>query len=169
VSREVERLRQVLAYDRESGVFTWLVDRTMPTGGIVLPSRIGTVAGCINGGRVSICIFGRQNLAHRLAWLYVYGSWPRMPLDHIDGDQTNNRISNLRMATKSQNGQNVKKARRNSKSGVLGVYWNKRFSKWIAELTLDGKRVHCSYHRLIDDAAAAYAKAKSEFHPFSTG
>jgi hypothetical protein len=96
-----ERLRQLLHYDPERGVFTWLsrpAERSWNT------RFAGTRAGTINGlGYVVIGILGRRYKAHRLAWLYVHGEWPGRELDHINCDKSDNRIANLRPATRSQN------------------------------------------------------------------
>lgn len=161
-------LMELLSYDPESGRFTWLKERVLPMGGIATPLRIGTTAGhvCKKYGRVLIHFKGRPHLAHRLAWLYVHGQWPALGIDHIDGDPSNNTVGNLRLANKSENGQNVRRARCNSKSGVLGVSWNKRRKKWEAEVTLGGEKVHRSYHRSLDEAVATHAAAKAAAHPF---
>ena len=55
-------------------------------------------------GHIRICIMRVKYLAHRLAWLYVTGSWPSQDIDHIDGDPTNNRFANLREVTHQENG-----------------------------------------------------------------
>lgn len=162
-------LKSALSYDMSAGVFRWLEDRVLPSGGIACPSRKGMVAGTTSTGRVCIHFKGRPHLAHRLAWLYVYGEWPPIGIDHIDGDPSNNRFSNLRLADKSQNGQNVHRARVNSKSGKLGVTWNKANKKWVSEVTLNGRRVHCAYHDSLEEAVAVHAIAKSLNHPFMSG
>src|SRR5690554_1763211 len=96
-------LHEVLNYCPDTGVLTWK-KQLAPRG------RIGSIAGCAekkgrSAGRVSIRIHGKLYLAHRLAWFYVHGEWPEL-IDHIDGDPSNNRLSNLRRATKAQNGWN---------------------------------------------------------------
>ena len=115
MSRELtaERLRKALDYDPDTGIFT----RRYTQGG----RKIGDAAGStsVHGYRV-IKIDGRQYRAHRLAWLYVHGRWPRDQIDHINRDKTDNRIANLREATNGQNNANVGASRRNLR-GVRGV------------------------------------------------
>ena len=90
------RLKELLRYDPETGVFTWRA-----TGkGRRLNRQAGTVQAT---GYLTITIDWRIHLAHRLAFLYVVGDWPPNEIDHIDGDQSNNRWCNLRPATRSQN------------------------------------------------------------------
>ena len=93
-----ERLREVLAYDAETGVFTWRDNR-----GSRAPA--GSVAGNVSHqrGYRQIRVDYNRYLAHRLAWLYVYGEWPAAQIDHINGQTEDNRIVNLRPATQRQN------------------------------------------------------------------
>lgn len=107
-----ERLRELLSYDPETGVFVWCVRRR----GV----RLGMRAGTVNGrGYRQICIDGTIHLEHRLAWLYVHGEWP-VEIDHRDLSTANNAIANLRLATRVQNNGN-KRAHRTSRTGVKGV------------------------------------------------
>lgn len=158
-----QRLRELLHYDPITGIFTRLVK----TGTKV---SVGDVAGFLDDkGYVRIRIGdGKRYLAHRLAWLYVHGTWPARGLDHEDTIHHHNWILNLRLATKSQNGQNIRKANRDSKSGVLGVSWDKDRNCWVAQLKLEGRIVHKSRHENMEDAKQAHLAAKARFHPFQT-
>lgn len=111
----VERLRDLLCYDAETGVFTW---RKAYCKKVV----VGRVAGHRNKttGYVEIRINGVLYGAHRLAWLYVHGKWPECVIDHIDRDRANNRVSNLRQASHSQNHANGP-ANANNALGVRNV------------------------------------------------
>lgn len=156
-----ERLRELLHYDPETGHFTRLVSRPH--------SKVGDVAGCLNNqGYHRICIDYRDYQAHRLAWLYVHGVWPAHQIDHIDLDRANNRLANLREATKAQNSQNLRDARANSKSGFLGVSQSKQAGKWRARIMLDGKEYRLGRFASADLAHAAYVQAKRELHPMGT-
>jgi hypothetical protein len=147
-----EKLREILDYDPETGVFTWRV-----TLSIRAPS--GSTAGtCCNDGRVNITICGRRYKAHRLAWLYVHGEWPPELIDHIDGNPSNNRIANLRPATCRQNGANAKRSVSNT-SGFKGVCWDGVNRRWRAHITLNGKTKCLGRFDKIEDASAAYRKA----------
>ncbi|MEO6711702.1 MAG: HNH endonuclease [Planctomycetota bacterium] len=156
-----ERLREVLAYDRESGVFT---RRTKTRG-----HAIGQPAGCTRrtDGYLSIGVDGASYLAHRLAWLHETGEWPAAEIDHINGLKGDNRIANLRVATRSENAQNIYRAHSNSASGVLGVSWCAREQKWRAVIKKGGRSISLGYFGDIDSAAAAYGSAKSHHHQFA--
>lgn len=145
-----EQLMRRLRYERDTGVFTWNAD--------------GRPAGCrAANGYLIIGIDGRLLLAHRLAWFYEHGRWPLSLIDHADGNRLNNRISNLREATKTQNINNSG-ARSTSSSGVKGVSWDKRNAKWRATITVNGKQRSLGRHARIEDAAAAYANAAIREH-----
>jgi hypothetical protein len=148
-----ERVRELLSYNPETGVFTWLVDS--PKGG---QRRAGKAAGSVTGdGYHYISIRRRPYLAHRLAWLYVHGEWPSAQIDHRDGNRTNNAIDNLREANRSQNAGNSKRRRTNT-SGFKGVYFCSRTGRYVAQITC-GYRKHLGYFDTSKDAHAAYAVA----------
>lgn len=157
-----ERLREVLHYDPETGAFRWLVANSVRV-------RVGDAAGIKKLGHeyARITIDGKTYLAHRLAWFYVFGVWPKQFLDHADMNRHNNRISNLREATKAQNMQNKGMTSRN-RSGVKGVSWSKQNKNWQAQCTVNGKHVHLGHFETIDEAALAYrtfaAVAHGEFY-----
>lgn len=158
-----ERLKELLHYDPATGVFTW---RVAPNGRV----KAGAVAGNIDPqeGYVRIGIGGRLYRAHRLAWLYVHGAWPSQEIDHRFGVRHDNRISELREATKSENLQNQRRARADSKSGVLGVHWDKKNRKWRAQIRLGGCTSHLGLFSGKEEAHTAYLGAKAQRHPFST-
>ena len=101
---------------------------------------------------------------HRIIWAYHYGAIPsNLQIDHIDGDRVNNTIGNLRLATHSQNKSNNKRAYRNSKSNILGVYWATRDKKWSAEIKLNGKTIRLGYFVNQEDAIAARKTAELQY------
>lgn len=158
------RLRELLNYDPETGLFTWLARR----GG---PAIAGSVAGWANGdGYIRVSLDSRSYLAHRLAVLYMTGSWPARQVDHIDRDKTNNRWINLREATNQQNCRN-RPRRRNNKSGVTGVHWDKRDGKWTALIGENGGHHYLGNFAAFDDAVTARKAAEvvvfGEFAPAS--
>lgn len=125
-----ERLREVLRYCPETGVWTWLVARQR--------IRVGNAAGSItSGGYRHIVLEKRRYLAHRLAFLYMTGAWPSDEVDHIDLDRGNDRWSNLRNCTRSQNSSN-KRVRSDSITGLKGVSWNIRTNKWLSRIRING-------------------------------
>jgi hypothetical protein len=152
-----ERLRQLLAYDKETGVFTHIA----PVGARV---KAGDLAGFVNDrGYVKICVDGRSYRGHHLAWLYVHGQWPSGKLDHKDRNRSNNRIDNLREATNSQNQANRAKQRNNT-SGYKGVYWIEGQQKWLAKLVHKRKQYHLGLFATPEAAHEAYRAGAKRIH-----
>lgn len=116
-----ERLKELLHYDPETGVFRRLVRRF---GAHEFPDTHD------GRGYLQFCVDGRLYLAHRLAWLYVHGHWPPTEIDHKNRIRDDNRLANLRLATRSQNNWNKVRVAK-SNSGHLGVYGLKNGS-WCA-------------------------------------
>lgn len=156
-----ERLREVLCYDPEVGVFTWIADHQRRRAGDVAGSRQS------NGYR-GIMVDGVRYGAHRLAWLYVTGRWPVVEIDHEDTNRGNNAWLNLREATHAQNHQNKRKAHAGSQSGLLGVGWRKDTNQWYAAIQINGVRRYLGLFTDKHEAHAVYLKAKRELHPFNT-
>jgi phage anti-repressor protein len=155
-----ERLRELLHYEPETGVFTWRVPRTMHT-------YPGDVAGWPDPkGYCLISVESQAYRAHRLAWLYMCGSWPPDQIDHRNHVKSDNRWDNLRLATNAENAQNRRRARSDSRSGVLGVCWDKRRNMWAAYLWARDKRVY-SFHDTLESAVTARAEAVAKYHPFA--
>jgi hypothetical protein len=149
-----ERLRELLAYDPETGEFTNR-GRRGNTG------RAGKAAGSRNSrGYVTVSIGGYNYLAHRLAWIYVTGTWPVAEIDHINGDGADNRFANLREATRGENARN--RARQNNTSGFKGVVG--RGTRWEAKIYYDGREIYLGTFATPEEAHAAYAKAALEHH-----
>lgn len=153
----LERLRQVLDYDAATGAFTWK-ERTSKC------TRIGASAGSNTAsGYLRIFIFGREYLAHRLAWMYVHGEMPRSLIDHINGVRTDNRIANLRDASRAVNQQNQRRAMVTNHLGVLGVR-QRTTNSFSATLVIDGKPKHLGSFKTAELAHAAYVEAKRRHH-----
>ena len=148
-----EYLRSVLHYDQVSGIFTWKV-RTSPR------VKVGDVAGCPDGiGYLRIRLHNRPYKAHRLAWMYVYGEWPSLDIDHINRNKADNRISNLRDVSHKQNHQNRSKPSNNT-SGHSGVSWHKQNSKWQARIKHNKKDIYLGYFTDREEAIAARKAAE---------
>ena len=149
------RLKELLHYDPSTGDFTWI-------GGSRTP--IGKRAGCLfDTGYIRIQIAGRFYRAHRLAWLYVTGAWPRHQIDHIDGQRDNNAFHNLRDVTAGVNSQNRRKAHPGSASGLLGVAKGYK-GQWNAYITAAGRSQYLGTYQTANEAHAAYLAAKRRMH-----
>jgi hypothetical protein len=143
-----EVLKQLLHYNPDTGVFTWL-DRSC-------------VAGCAHRtGYIHITIRGKLYSAHQLAFLYVLGYIPK-EIDHKDRIRHNNIWSNLRECTRLQNGQNQSIHSCNT-SGTAGVIWYKNTNKWMAFINANNKRIHLGYFKDKDDAISARRDAEEKY------
>lgn len=154
----LDRLKEVLAYDPETGIFRWTVTRNNYV-------RKDQIAGAINHqGYVVIKVDGVSYQAHRLAWLFVKGKWPEGVLDHIDHCESNNSIGNLRDIPNEENYKN-RRRRSDNRSGIAGVMFHN--GKWQARIVFEGKRISLGHFDRISDAARARHIAKSKFgyHP----
>lgn len=145
------RLRDILDYNPETGKFT------------KRPKEVGihhARGGC------RLWVGNEQHLAHRVAWFWMTGQWPPVEfvIDHINGDSTDNRWSNLRLATPSQNQRNRTKPSKNAPHGLSGAYKYHRNGRWFSKL---GKK-HLGYFDTKEEAHKAYCEAVvSEFGDFA--
>ena len=155
-----KRLREILDYNPETGVFTWkvmLAHRRKP----------GDVAGGLTHGYIEIGIENHSYRAHHLAWLYIHGELPQGMIDHIDGNRVNNAIANLRIATNQQNSQNKRQTSPTKVScKLLGVTWNIDRQCWQAQIGHNGKNYYLGLYKTDTAAHAAYLKAKRRLHEF---
>lgn len=125
--------------------------------------RAGSVG---RSGYIQVAVQGRNLQAHRVVWMIATGEDVSGEIDHINGDKTDNRLSNLRAVTHAENTRN-RRLGRNNGSGVNGVGWNSRFGKWQARIKIDGQSKSLGYFDSIDAAAAARkaAEAAHDYHP----
>lgn len=154
-----EKLRRIVLYNRETGLFTWV---ELPPH---LARYIGTVAGTNRGdGYIRMHIEGRRYFVHRLAWLYEYGYYPKM-IDHIDQNPSNNRIKNLRDASYIENMRNRKKSINNT-SGLTGVVYNKRDNNWVAQMNIGDKHIYLGAFK-TKELASERRKLANKLHGFT--
>jgi HNH endonuclease len=158
-----ERVSSLLDYNPLTGEFHYKVYRA----GYGAKARPGAIANSTRStGYIMITIDGKSYSAAKLAWLLVYGEWPG-ELDHINRVRNDNRIVNLRKATRQQNSGNHGLSK-NSTTGVKGVCFNKRQDargapSWQAHITPSGKRIHLGYFWTLEEAAVAYANAAEKY------
>ncbi|MBS6034018.1 MAG: HNH endonuclease [Pantoea sp.] len=147
---DYEFVKQNFVYDPESGLFTWSENckskwcRGKPAGSV--SKAHGYITLWVNGGNY---------YAHVIAWLYMTGKMPEGDIDHADGDRANNKFSNLREASRSQNMANLKLNSKNS-SGYKGVHYVARVNKWVASIGDGGRNCHLGYFKTKEAAASAY-------------
>ena len=148
-----EQLKSVLHYDAPTGVFRRRFAKAYN-------AKPWSVAGSVaTNGYAQIAIDGKAYMAHRLAWLYVYGEWPKQQIDHINGCKVDNRIDNLRDVSQSVNMLNQSKPRGGK---LLGVSWHKSTKKWNARLQINKKCKSLGYFDTQEAAHEAYLSAKKE-------
>lgn len=154
-----EELREQLDYDPLTGVFTRRVTMSNRI-------KIGDVAGSLSDeGYLRFRVGNKIYSAHRLAWLYVYGVWPTKDIDHVNGARNDNRIANLREATRAENVQNAKK-RRGAHCRLKGVHMRKH--RFCAQIKARGKQIFLGVYDTEEEAHAAYmAAAEKEFGAFA--
>lgn len=144
-----ERLKELLDYDPETGAFRWRVANSRAV-------KVGQVAGCIKSdGYAGITVDGRRYMAHRIAWFYVYGQFPKHYIDHKNHIRSDNRLYNLREATPSESA-----AHRGCwRNGLKGCHLNGR---WQARIRKNSKHIHLGYFDTEQEAHEAYMKAAKE-------
>lgn len=113
-------------------------------------------------GYLKVCVNYKYYLAHRVIWLMHYGNVPEF-LDHINGNKSDNRIENLRPATKYQNSCN-RKSRSDNTSGVKGVNWNKIKNRWQARIYVNKKAISLGYYKDLELAELVMMEARIKFH-----
>ena len=152
-----EVARKHLAYDAETGFFSWLVH-----GG---KRRVGARAGSRHSkGYRCICLLERMYFEHRLAFLIQTGAWPEQLVDHINGERDDNRWANLRSATPTLNQQNLQRAPSNSATGLIGAFLCRTTGLYRARIKVDKKIVELGRHKTAEEAHRAYLTAKRSLH-----
>ncbi len=159
----VERARELLSYDPETGVLTWKANRPGGKDGRACRIRAGDVAGRVDGrGYVRVMVDYRTYSAHRLAWMIFYGQKPPRLIDHRNSDFSDNSIGNLRAATSQQNNRN-RKLGRNSTTGLKGVSFHKSRGYWVASIQLNGRATYLGKFNCPTAAHLAYRKAAKQY------
>jgi hypothetical protein len=152
------RLKELFNYDPLTGVLTNRIARSNN-------NKVGDTAGSLDlshhgrsNGYWRVSVDGKRHYSHRLIWLIAYGNAvdSGLEIDHINGDTSDNRLSNLRLSTPSENGQN-QQMRTNNKSGYKGVCWESSREKWLATCQINGKNHRIGRFDSKADAIAAHS------------
>ncbi len=163
----IDHVRSLWEYNPGTGEFTWRVFRH-PC------SYPGDVAGYVAANRgnksyVRMKCAGRLVFAHRLAWFYMTGAWPKREIDHINGDGLDNRWENLREADRFLNNRNLTGLKSNNTSGKTGVHFHAGMQRWVAHMRRNRQVVHCSYHQTRVAAIAAREQAQRDYEGKTEG
>lgn len=154
-----ERLKELLKYDSTTGSIIWVAKPCKHNS-----VKIGQTAGYVNNnGYRMIKIKGNLYCAHRLAWLYVHGEFPRLSIDHINGNKADNKLSNLREASYEENVHNSAK-RSGCTSQYKGVHWDKHMQKWRARIVIDKKPRCLGFYDTEEEAHLVWVVAAKEHH-----
>lgn len=155
-----ERLRELLHYTPETGVFVWKIKVSWGV-------KIGDIAGTIEKSGYRVISFKRSIYkAHRLAWLYIHDKWPKDQIDHANGIRDDNRLINLREATRAENAQNAG-SRKGRDNFSRGTSQKKGRNKWEAQIQVNGRNQYLGIFNTQEEAHKAYVAAKLVHHTFS--
>ena len=154
------RLKEVLHYDEQTGVFTWLKGTNFVPAG----SQAGSTRNPDGTGYRIICVDGKTHAAHRLAFLYMTGKFPENVVDHIDGNSGNNAWHNLRDVTSKVNSRNRKRSLAKTATGITGVYVYG--DKYKALIGINRKVKHLGVFDTIEEAARVRSEAE-KFYGFT--
>jgi HNH endonuclease len=147
----------ILDYNPETGVFSWKIPRPK--------IRVGNIAGSLHHkGYVHIELMGKHYAAHRLAWFYVTGEWPKDQIDHINMNKSDNSFKNLREATNGQNRANTNKSI--NKTGFKGVSYHHWMTKkpYQAAIRHNKKTIYLGCFKTAEKAHEVYKEAAIKFH-----
>ena len=148
-----EQILSLLSYDPETGLFRWKETRRN--------RKAGAVAGSFCSGYIRIGFAATSYFAHRLAYVVMTGDilTSADEIDHCNGVKTDNRWANLRILSRSDNVHNAGPSRVNS-SGCRGVHWRPYNRKWIATITVNGRKIHIGTFVTKEEAQKARKAAE---------
>ena len=169
---QIEELRELFSYNPDTGQLVYLPrsPKHFVKFGRMTPEKISNrwntswankPATSVDGnGYIQVWVSGRVLAGHRVAWALHHGEWPILEIDHINMKRTDNRIQNLRLATRSQNMYNSRGTGKKHPKGV----WKQRHGGFYARISCRGKRIFLGSYETADEAHAAYSKAAQELH-----
>lgn len=151
-----DELKKLFSYCPVTGNFTRI-------GNIRGRAKKGDIVGHRNeAGYILIIIKRKKYMAHRLAWLFTYGYFPKHEIDHINHNRCDNSILNLREVKKKDNLKN-KKLCKNNKTGQMGVYWRQNRNCWVANICVDGKNIYLGSSRFFDEIVKIRKEAEVKY------
>lgn len=146
----LDELKAHIHYNPDTGVFTRLVKTSNR-------SLIGAASGGYGAhGYYRVSLLGKRYYAHRLAWFYVHGEWPE-EIDHVNGVRDDNRLSNLRLASRRENCVNAP-AKLSNTSGFKNVSFNAERNQWMARGRHLGKRKNLGLFDTPEEAYQAWKR-----------
>lgn len=146
-----------IQYDENTGKLTWKVDRNYN-------AKAGDECGSFDTrGYRQVNILGKVLKAHRVAWFLHYKVWPEQEIDHINCNKSDNRISNLRLVSRKEQIRNIR-TRKDSKTQIKGVHYDKTRGNYQAFIHVDGKRKHLGRFSNSEDAHRAYCVAADAYY-----
>lgn len=150
-----ERAKEVFTYDPETGILYRKLSRGKPRKPrpVIVPDKQGYLV---------VCVDSKHQKVHRIVWLMEYGFWPKGNIDHIDGNRTNNKLSNLRDVTFEQNAHNAT-LRKDNTSGFKGVHFHRNHNKWVARVHTKGRSIHLGCFLTPEEAHLAYCEAAAKY------
>lgn len=152
-----KELKDNFSYNTDTGIFIRLTFRSPKA---LISKEAGSKT---SQGYLSVYFDTRSYLLHRLAWLYVYGEWPKHQIDHINHDRTDNRLCNLRAVTHKDNGRNAKKPSTNT-SGCVGIHFRKDANKWRPVIMVNNKNISLGYYKNKEDAIKVRKEAEIKYN-----
>jgi hypothetical protein len=160
-----EELMERLSYNPETGIFIWHNRKlTKPQDKTWNKKFAGKSTGYIrHNGYQIINISGREYACSRLAWMITYKKWPANEIDHINGIRSDNRIANLRAATRSENASN-RNLQSNNTTGFKGVWKRKNMNSWVATIQKCGQKIRLGSFDSPEKAGEAYLRAVNDIH-----
>lgn len=158
-------VNELLTYEPETGLFYWKWRKRRTWENNIFNAKYaGKIAGSRAAqGYLRIILDHRYVMAHRVAFLIMTGSWPSNQIDHINGTRDDNRWCNLREATLTQNNRNSSK-QVNNRSGFKGVSWKERNQKWVAQISVENRKIHIGLFETPQEAHEAYMRAARAYH-----
>lgn len=147
-----DRVKTLLSYDPDTGFLTWRKTNR----------RAGTRH---YSNYRNVFVDGRCYIEHRVIWLYAHGEWPSVDIDHINRQRDDNRLQNLRLATREENCQN-QPVRKTNRSGRTGIYFHKISQKWAAVISVRKKQLHLGVFDTLEEAVAARENAEATHYDF---